>query len=133
MFSRSSSYRPAVMSAVLTGSSEQCEISQCGHLPAGRCRLLQPICQHLHPRAVHLALALSFCLISVYLVFLYLSAPSCFFPPFTHNHTPSLHLVSLNLSLSHHRFMSSFFFQRYYTAGPPFSVPLSSQPFRADL
>ncbi len=31
------------------------------------------------------------------------------FPPFTHNLTPSLHLASLNLSLSHHRFMSSFF------------------------
>lgn len=96
------------MSAVLTGSLEWCEISQCGRLPAGRCRLLQPICQHLHPRAVHLALALSFLLISVYLVFLYLS---CFFPPFTHNLTPSLHPASLNLSLSHHRFMSSFFFR----------------------
>lgn len=90
VFSRSSSCRPAVMSAILTGSLERCEISQCGRLPAGRCRLLQPICQHLHPRAVHLALALSFLLISVYLVFLYLSR---FFPPFTHNLTPSLHLA----------------------------------------
>lgn len=55
--------------------------------------------------------------LSVFL-FLYFSAPSCFFPPFTHNLTPSLHLSSLNLSLSHHGFMSSFF-QSYCTAGRP--------------
>lgn len=109
------------MSAILTGSSEWCEISQCGHLPAGRCTLLQPICQHLHPRAVHLTLALSFPLISSLsmFLFLYFSAPSPVSPPFTHNLTRPLHLSSLSLSLTHHRFKSSFFFQRYCTAGPP--------------
>ncbi len=92
------------MSAVLTDSWERREISQCGRLPAGRCRLLQPICQHLHPRAVYLALALSFFPSHLSLPCVSLLVRP--FPPFTHNLTPSLHLASLNLSLSHHRFIS---------------------------
>lgn len=104
------------MSAVMTGSSEWCEISQCGHLPAGRCTLLQPICQHLHPRAVHLTLALSFPLISVYVSLSLLLCSLTRFPPFypqSHSFPSSFFAQSVSYT------PQVLFFQRYCTAGPP--------------
>ncbi len=74
---------------------------------------------------ISLLLFLSFLLISVYLVFLYLSGFSPFYPQ-SHSLSSSCFAQSVSFTPQIHQ-------QSYCTAGPPFSVPLSSQPFRADV